>query len=65
MSEAIRDGNGKIIGYKETSGNRETLRSTDGEILGRYETDNKITRDSSGKIIGRDSNQLERLLPDE
>lgn len=62
MREAIRSGKLEIIGYCETgSGNREILRSQAGQILGRFETDTGITRDASGKIIGRGSNQLLRL----
>ena len=63
MRETIRDGKSEIIGYLETdSGNREILRSRTGEILGRFEKDTGITRDASGRITGRVSNQLLRLL---
>ena len=63
MREIIRNGKLEIIGYRETgSGNREILRSQTGQILGRFETDTRITREATGKIIGRGSNQLLRLL---
>jgi hypothetical protein len=63
MRETIRDGQSKIIGYRETvSGNREILRDKTGRILGRFEQDTGITRDATGKITGRGSNQLLRLL---
>jgi hypothetical protein len=63
MRESIRDGKSEIIGYRETgSGNREILRDKNGRILGRFETDTKVTRDASGTITGRGSNQLFRLL---
>ena len=63
MRETIRNGKSEIIGYRETgSGNREVLREKTGHILGRFETDTGITRDASGKITGRGSNQLLRLL---
>lgn len=63
MREIIRNGKLEIIGYRETgSGNREVLRDKNGSILGRYETDTKVTRDVHGTIIGRGSNQLLRLL---
>ena len=63
MRETIRDGKSAVIGYRETgSGNREILRDKNGNILGRFETDTGVTRDSSGKITGRGSNQLLRLL---
>ncbi len=63
MNTPIRDGKLKIIAYHETfSPTREILRSNTGNILGRFETDTKITRDSAGKIVGRGSNQLFRLL---
>ena len=63
MREVIRNGKLEIIAYRETgSGNREILRDKTGQILGRYETDTKVTRDASGKITGRGSNQLLRLL---
>ena len=47
---------------KRRSGNREVLRDKNNRIVGRYETDTKITRDATGKITGRGSNQLLRLL---
>ncbi len=63
MRETIRNGKSEIIGYGETgSGNREILRDNNGRILGRFETDTGITRTADGKIIGRGSNQLLRLL---
>lgn len=63
MNTAIRDGKLKIIAYHETfSPTREILRSNTGRILGRFERDTNVTRDVSGKIIGRGSNQLFRLL---
>jgi hypothetical protein len=63
MRETIRDGKSAIIGYRETgSGNREILRDKNNRIVGRFETDTKVTRDASGTITGRGSNQLLRLL---
>jgi hypothetical protein len=63
MRETIRNGKPEIIGYREaSSGNREILRDKSGRMLGRDETDTGITRDASGKITGRGSNQLLRLL---
>ena len=63
MREIIRNGKSEIIGYRETgSGNREILRDKTGRILGRFETDTNVTRAADGKIIGRGSNQLLRLL---
>jgi hypothetical protein len=63
MRETIRNGKSEIIGYREAgSGNREVLRDKNNRILGRFETDTKITRHASGKITGRGSNQLLRLL---
>ncbi len=63
MTKPIRNGKSEIIGYRETgSGNREVLRDKAGRILGRFETDTGITRDATGKIIGRGSNQMLRLL---
>ncbi|HEV2394427.1 MAG TPA: hypothetical protein VG146_18920 [Verrucomicrobiae bacterium] len=63
MRETIRNGKSEIIGYRETgSGNREILRDKTGRILGRFESDTSITRTADGKIIGRGSNQLLRLL---
>jgi DNA invertase Pin-like site-specific DNA recombinase len=59
----IRDGKMKIIAYHEIfSPTREILRDRTGQILGRFESDTGVTRDVSGKIIGRGSNQLLRLL---
>jgi hypothetical protein len=63
MNTPIRDGKLKIIGYHETSSKtREILRDRTGQILGRFERDTNVTRDASGKIIGRGLNQLFRLL---
>ena len=63
MRETIRNGKSEIIGYRETgSGNREVLRDKSGRILGRFESDTKVTRTAEGKIIGRGSNQLLKLL---
>ena len=63
MREIIRNGKSEIIGYRETgSGNREVLRDKSGRILGRFETDTKVTRDASGKIIGYGENQLVKLI---
>jgi hypothetical protein len=63
MREPIRNGKSEIIGYHETgSGNREILRDKTSRILGRFETDTGVTRDSSGKIIGHGQNQLLKLL---
>jgi hypothetical protein len=53
----------ETIGYRETSsGSRESLRDKTVEILGRFETDTKVTRDVHGTITGRGSNQPLRLL---
>ena len=38
------------------------IRDKSGRILGHFETDTCATREASGKIIGRGSNQLLRLL---
>ena len=62
MRDTIRNGKSQIIGYRETAGNRQVLRDKNNHIVGRYETDTGITRDASGKITGRGSNQLLRLL---
>jgi len=59
----MRNGKSEIIGYRETgSGNREVLRDKNSRIVGRFGTDTEITRDASGKITSRGSNQLLRLL---
>ena len=63
MTKSIRDGKSAIIGYIESgTGNREVLRDKTGRILGRFESDTKVTRDATGNIIGRGTNQLFRLL---
>jgi hypothetical protein len=63
MRETIHNGKSEIIGYRETgSGNREVLRDKAGQLLGRFETDVGVTRVADGKITGRGSNQLFRLL---
>jgi len=63
MRDMMRNGKSEIIGYRETgSGNREVLRDKNSRIVGRFGTDTEITRDASGKITSRGSNQLLRLL---
>jgi hypothetical protein len=63
MNTPIRDGKSKIIAYHETfSPTREILRDRTGRILGRYESDTGVTRNANGKIVGRGSNQLFKLL---
>jgi hypothetical protein len=63
MTELIRNGKLEIIGYRDSSSDtREILRDKTGRILGRFESDTGVTRDASGKIVGRGSNQLLRLL---
>ena len=63
MREVIRNAQMQIIGYRESgTGNREILRDKNGRIAGRFETDTGITRTADGKIFGRGSNQLFRLL---
>jgi hypothetical protein len=63
MNEPIRNQKSEIIGYREKwSDTREILRDKNGKRLGVYETDNKVTRDANGKIVGRGVNQLFRLL---
>jgi len=63
MNEPIRNQKLEIIGYHEDwSDTREILRDKNGKRLGVYEADNKVTRDANGKIVGRGSNQLFRLL---
>lgn len=63
ITSRVRNGKLEIIGYRETgSGKREVLRDKNGGILGRFESDTKVTRDASGTITGRGSNQLLRLL---
>jgi hypothetical protein len=63
MRDTIRNGQSQIVGYRKTqAGNREILRDKNSRNVGRFETDAKITREASGKITGRGSNQLLRLL---
>ena len=63
MRETTRNGKLEIIGYRETgSGNREILRDKAGRILGRFERDTGVTRSADGRILGRGSSQLLRLL---
>lgn len=63
MRETIRKGKLEIIACPETgSGKREILHDKNSQILGRFETDTGVTRDHTGKIVGRGSNQLLKLL---
>jgi len=47
----------------ELTPSRESLRDKDGRILGRFETDTGVTRDSHGKIAGYGRSQLLKFLP--
>jgi len=62
-----KEGPPEVLLYKKgvefrDLGNREILRDKSGRIIGRFETDTGVTRTADGKIIGRGSNQLLRLL---
>lgn len=54
MKETIRDFNGWILGYVETSTNgNKTARAFSGWILGYYYKDRDVTTDFQGRIISR------------
>jgi hypothetical protein len=63
MNTPIRNGKSEIVGYHDKwSDTREILRDKTGKRLGVFESDTKVTRDATGKIIGRGENQLFQLL---
>ena len=52
--ETIRDYSGRIIGYLDHESNGDiTVRSYNGQMLGRYTARDDITRDYYGKILYR------------
>ena len=60
-SSILKNRSGKVIGrIKENKDNLE-LRDSRGALLGRYYINSNITRDRSGKLIGR-GNLLAMLL---
>lgn len=59
MFQELRDKNHKLLGRIEISGNRQTLTSTSGKLLGTF--DGTYTRDASGRLIGK-GNLLATLL---
>jgi hypothetical protein len=60
--EVIRNAKLDVIGYRELSGAREILSDKQGNLLGVFERDTRVTRDRFGKIIGFYVNQLMSLL---
>jgi hypothetical protein len=63
MNTPIRNEKQQIIAYHETSSpTREILRDRTNRIIGRFESDTKVTRNASNKIIGYGQNQLLKLL---
>lgn len=59
--EPVRDFYGKILGYIETNGNKQTARDFYGKILGTYDSSSNVTRDFYGKILGK-GNLLSGLI---
>lgn len=56
----LRDKYGALIGSIETNGERQTLRSQHGALLGTF--DGHDTRDAHGALVGH-GNLLTMLLP--
>lgn len=54
MKEAIKDWQGKILGFVETdsSGNK-VLRNFAGQILGKYDKSLNVTRDFYGRQVAK------------
>lgn len=60
--ERIEDHNGKTLGYMETySDGRAELRDSNSIILGKYTKMDNLTRDMSGRVIGK-GNMLMSLI---
>ncbi len=62
MKEEIKNAKLEVIGYRENCNSREVLRDRNGQLLGVFHRDSKITRDRHGRVIGFHVNQLLRLL---
>jgi hypothetical protein len=60
--EIIEDHNGKTLGYMETySDGRAELRDSNSVMLGKYTKVDNLTRDTSGRVIGK-GNMLMSLI---
>jgi hypothetical protein len=60
--EMIKDHNGKTLGYMEIySDGKAELRDSNSVILGKYTNIDNLTRDTSGKVIGK-GNMLMSLI---
>jgi hypothetical protein len=60
--ERIEDNNGKTLGYMETySDGSAEFRNTNNIILGKYTKVDNLTRDTSGRVIGK-GNMLMSLI---
>ncbi len=63
MRPELRDRRGRLLGrIKEVSGKLE-LRDRSGKLKGRYDPHSNVTRDATGKKVGR-GNLLVSLLVD-
>ena len=59
MIQELRDRNHKLLGRIEISGNKQTLKSASGKLLGTF--DGTFTHNANGKLIGK-GNLLATLL---
>jgi hypothetical protein len=58
----IRDSRGKLLGkIKELSSGKREARNASGRLCGTYDPKNDVTRDASGRLIGK-GDQLARLI---
>ena len=61
MTEYVRGGDGRILGWFDTQADTTWLRGSDGIILGWYTSSDHITRDRHGRIVAY-GNALAMLL---
>ena len=48
--ETIKDGSGKVVGYKMKQGSQTTVQDASGNVKGRYDENTGKTLDSHGKV---------------
>jgi len=52
MSDALRDKNGRAIGYVTEDSSRKTVRDVNGRPQGSYDSRDNATRDKNGRVTG-------------
>lgn len=63
MKTAVKDANGRTLGYQVTRGSQVIAEDASGAVVGRYDGNTKKTFDSKGKAVYR-GNQTATLISD-